>query len=334
MTAPLFSRYAQGENRVTSTIMAVLSRINFMLVERIMQRVIGDEALQLVRFENQPKGDGSVPDARLHASFSLWVETKTAKNAVREDQLESHLRLLGDDPGRWLVVLTSDSTIPPLIAKLQEVEARLCWANFASLVEIVASELRDTASLPTDREVFLLREMVSFLEAEGLVGADDDDVLLVPASKYARDEYYRYSAYICQPNRPFRQVTRMAFYYGGRIIRHVPAVRGMVESVSLSEAGLGEIKGASLDPDVVEPATGLLSALLGDNNFRVGKEDRVKFVLLSKHDDPETFVLPHEIENDKRGAGGQIVAFTQGQRYISFARLQAAPRKTSQLEAT
>jgi hypothetical protein len=332
MTAPLFSRYAQGENRVTSTIMAVLSRINFTLVERIIQLLIGDEALQLVRFENQPKGKGSVPDARLHAAFSLWIETKTARNAVREDQLLSHLKLLNGGPDRRLLVLTPDSIVPSTVAKLQEDEPRLFWANFASLVETVASELQDTTSLPTDREVFLLHELVSFLETEGLVRADDDEVLLVPASRYARDEYDRYSAYICQPNRSFRQVGRMAFYHAGRILRHIPAVKGMVESVSLSEAGLGELRAESLPPDVIQPASDLLSALLRDNNFRVGTEDRVKLVLLSEHDDPETFVLPHEIENDKRGAGGQLVAFTQGQRYVSFAKLQKAPRRTSELE--
>ena len=37
MSNPLFSTYSQGENRVTSSILAVLERLSFALVEQILQ---------------------------------------------------------------------------------------------------------------------------------------------------------------------------------------------------------------------------------------------------------------------------------------------------------
>jgi hypothetical protein len=88
---PLFSTYKQGENRVTSSMLAVFERIDLSLLETILQEASGESALQMVSFLNQPPGKGhSVPDALISARFAYYFEVKTARNAVSANQLSEH----------------------------------------------------------------------------------------------------------------------------------------------------------------------------------------------------------------------------------------------------
>jgi len=159
------------------------------------------------------------------------------------------------------------------------------------------------------------------------------DEVLVVAARRARDDYYTYSAYICQPNRAFRSAARLAFYTNGRILTDVPHIRGVVESVSLTEAGFEDINRTRLDSEQMEEAKALLLAILQDKRALVGRSRRsqAKFVLLSAPNDDETLKLPREIANDKRDHRGRRTAFTQSQRYVSLAKLQQAT-VTSELE--
>lgn len=48
MANPLFSTYTQGENRVTSTLMAILKNINNQLAEDLLEAVLDESDLSLV----------------------------------------------------------------------------------------------------------------------------------------------------------------------------------------------------------------------------------------------------------------------------------------------
>ena len=92
---PLFSTYRQGENRVTSSMLAVFERIDLSLLETLLGAASGEASLQMVTFTNQPPGQGhSVPDGCISARFAYWFEVKTTRNAVRADQLVEHLHSL------------------------------------------------------------------------------------------------------------------------------------------------------------------------------------------------------------------------------------------------
>jgi hypothetical protein len=71
-----------GENRVTSSTMAVLERIDLAVVQELLRAVTGmGSELQAVTFENQVSLSGSAPDAQISARFSWWFETKTEIDA-------------------------------------------------------------------------------------------------------------------------------------------------------------------------------------------------------------------------------------------------------------
>lgn len=52
MTNPLFSTYTQGENRVTSTVMAVFGHISNSLTEDILEVLLDESDLSLLTIEN------------------------------------------------------------------------------------------------------------------------------------------------------------------------------------------------------------------------------------------------------------------------------------------
>src|SRR5688572_27675513 len=99
MANPLFSTYRHGENRITSSLLAVFERVAFGLVERILQALCQEPETALLTFENQPVGPRSVPDGRIRASFSYWLETKIVPNAVRLAQIKGHLAALDAEAG-------------------------------------------------------------------------------------------------------------------------------------------------------------------------------------------------------------------------------------------
>lgn len=94
---PLFSTYRQGENRITSSMVAVFERIDLSLLETLLAAASGEASLQLVSFVNQPVGKGaSVPDARISARFAYWFEVKTARNALDARQRAEHVKNLDE----------------------------------------------------------------------------------------------------------------------------------------------------------------------------------------------------------------------------------------------
>ena len=122
MPNPLFSTYARGENRVTSTLLAVLENVNNQLAEDVLEALADESDLALVSFDNQVTGVESVPDAAIKGSTALWFETKTSRDAVDREQLENHLMALDEDPAdlQRLVVLTPDERNPDEVAVLDD----------------------------------------------------------------------------------------------------------------------------------------------------------------------------------------------------------------------
>ena len=56
------------------------------------------------------------------------------------------------------------------------------------------------------------------------------------------------------------------------------------------------------------------------------RKNKYKIVFLTLTDSPETLVLPSDIENTSTSKNGRGTAFTQGQRYVSLARLAKGPK--------
>lgn len=329
MANPLFSTYRQGENRVTSTIMAVFEHISNALTEDILGVLFDESDLSLLSFDNQVVGVESVPDAAIRSSVSVWFETKTKRDAVNQDQLERHLTELERDGAELqrLVVLTPDDQLPREVKGASD--ERLVWVNFDALVDAVESLLErvrgntETSTVvPTEREAFLLRELVRFIYDEDLTGGSEDRVLVVAARK-AWPEFHDYGLYFCQPGRSFRNANHLAFYTDGEIKRAVPHIQEFVDEILLTTDG---VKQADLTDEQREYLMTTVEEMRKNGSERYGEEQQVAFL-------SEGIELEEVIENDKTASDSdRRVAFVQGHRYVSLSALEEEPEYTSMLE--
>jgi hypothetical protein len=306
--------------------LAVFEHINNALLEDVLETVLDESDFSVITFENQVTGVESVPDAAIRSSTEVWFETKTARDAVGRDQLEHHLKALEEDGAnlRRLVVLTPDVEQPAEVAAIDD--SRVVWSNFDSLVDALEAILRrdgvtteEAVAIPTEREAFLLRELVRFVYDEGLVSGQEDRVLVV-AARRAWLEYQKCGIYLCQPNRSFKPVDHMSFYADGEIKPAVPRVTDRVDEVVLTEEGIeqhSELNRAQKDE---------LLEILPSIEERHDPETQIIFL-------EDDFELDQAIENNKTAEDtSRRIAFVQGHRYVSFSALREQPSYTSELE--
>jgi hypothetical protein len=328
---PLFSTYRQGENRVTSSMLAVFERIDLSVLESLLAAASGEAgALQMVTFINQPVGTGeSIPDARIAAAFTYWFEVKTARNALHSGhkQLGDHLKILKDSArDERLFVVTPDPSRPPDVDALND--RRVVWFNFQALSDAIDESLADERGLIAEQSRFLLRELQSLLVEDGLL--DSDDVVVV-AARFAYPEYLQHRVYVCQPNRSFRDgLTHLGFYAESAIQAMVPRILRRVASIAFTTQEVTRLRsGDHLDSLIADA----IETLLANGSRPEGGEHGV--FLLSGPDDPETILLEALIINDTTTASGNPWAWTMGQRYVSLARLTSPGVKaTSDLQVT
>lgn len=326
MPAPLLSSYRAGENRVTASTMAVFERIDLALVEDLLAGATesGDE-LRTVSFENQVTVEGAVPDARISARFSWWFETKTERGAYASEghgrsQLRQHAALLVKDIDALLFVLTPDAARPSWFDELdgvpEEVRPRVVWLSFKSLAEQMTAAVTDMTRLLPEQTRFLLSELVSLYETDGLLTNDDT---VVVAARVAWPEYQRFSAYICQPDRSFRDgLSHLGFYAQqaiqpsiAKIRAHHPNVMFTVEEAEARRAGGDEATAA------------LIETLLAEGLRTEGEAYGV--LHLSGVDDAETVTLKAPVANDTTTiTTGKPWAWTFGQRYTRLDSLRRA----------
>lgn len=353
MSNLLFSTYSQGEDRITSTILAVLGRISHDFVTRIFSAFFEGE-IEMIRFENQPSGKDSRPDARLHATFSYWIETKAKPGAVEASQIKSHLDALDAEDESYeeqrLLVLTPDAEEPEALKKVRDADrenredvssegatSRIAWANFSDFVEEIEGildgdiDLEQDETAPTERERQLLRELVRFLYASDVVQTTADEVLVVAAGR-AWGEYKELDAYICQPERSFQPTERLAFYTNKTIKPAVPKILGRVENVRLDEDGIEQWKennNLGDDEDLAEMLEELTEQLRESKDDKGGPDqygESHKVLFLSSSDDDDTVHLDHAIEHTGSSA------FVQKQRYVGTeALLDSETTSTDQL---
>jgi hypothetical protein len=171
----------------------------------------------------------------------LLVETKTARDCVDLKQLERHLNRLNEsnEASKLLLVITPDDECPQAVTQLND--NRVAWSSFALFAQAIDGILSDPLETVSEREQFLLRELQAMFENESLISTVND--VVVVAARDAWPEYQKYHAYVCQPDRPFRPVDRMAFYTQGQIYPLVPKILQSYNHVEFTpENHVGDLK--------------------------------------------------------------------------------------------
>ena len=323
MTTNLFPSYRQRENQVTATFLAVLQRLSLSNINRILEALLDDSAFSLVSFENQPQGDESRPDAKIGTGRPVWIETKTTRGAVDHNQICRHLKSVTN--GEKLLLLTPDDNAPTGL------DDRVHWSAFNTLAGTIEEILEDDDQPPSEREAFLLREFISMLRKEGLVGPPSASrVMVVPAKPghgWGWDMYLKLDVYRRSRDIRYRPSDYIAFYVGGKIQATVPKIKAMIESINIAQPE--EV--ASLDSARKGYAEELLKNIEHHNYHEFG-QNQFMVMFLSKPGESETVNLEMPIDNDKKDKNGKPWAFVLGGvRYVTLESLKKA-RTTSELE--
>jgi hypothetical protein len=333
-TASIFPTYAQGENRVTFAILAVLERISLQLLSGILAAAAEDSTLSLVAFQSQPPlvTGKRRPDASISASFNYLFEVKRVAGQINEPEvtkLRDYLAELDatDGDGR-LFVLTPDAQRPPALEGLTD--TRLTWIDFRSLSAAFDQVIEEDAEGIADRDRFLLRELQALFESDDLLGGAD---VVVVAARHAYPEYKRRHAYICQPatTRTFQPgIERMGFYADGEIKPEVPMILDHRGEVLFDPQHIQELRERG-EPWDLEIANAI-EASLNDPATRRTAGLVYQVFLLASPDDPATRLFEVPIKNTTRAASGRPWAWTLGQRYTRSDVLRRGPATTTELE--
>jgi hypothetical protein len=200
----------------------------------------------------------------------------------------------------------------PLSDPIQD--TRLVWASFADLDQAIDEMITNKYEVISEREAFLLRELRNMLMDENLISSVND-VVVVPA-RNAWPEYQQYHAYVCQADRSFQQVSRIAFYAHGQIHPLIPLILESHDHVDFV-------------PDKHNGRLGkIVTILLKDGQRK--RDIAYKVIILSAPDSPDTLNLGRTIPNDLKSDSGKTTAFVQNQQYLSSERLKNA-KTTSEL---
>ena len=310
MTTSLFSVYSQRENRVTATFLAVLERLSLPNMDRILQALLGASDFRLVQFQNQPSGIESRPDGIIETNPSIWIETKTSENAVDHNQIARHLKSLQGK--QKLLLLTPDDDRP---VQLHE---DVAWSNFITLANAIHATLNDENEPASDKEAFLLRELIRLLREQGLLVSSEKRVLVFPAPS-AWPMYQDLHVYRRSTGRSFRKSAYLGFYANGEIKPLVPRIKSEIESIDLRD----QEKIDELDEQQKEYAEKLKEKIDSKGWWHAfGQPFHLMF--LSGPDDEETVRLPNPVRNDKKGRNGKGTAFTQSFTYVNLDKLKVA----------
>ena len=334
MPSPLFSTYRQGENRITSSTLAVFERIDLALVQDLLSKACGGADLPAVTFRNQVGGAGAaVPDGLIMARFAWWFETKTVVGCYATeghscDQFRKHTKQLEDDPYARLFILTPDPVRPSWLAApdcvSEHVLGRVLWLSFRDLADTIAKVISDPTRVVGEQTRFLLAELVALYENDGLLTADDT---VIVAARWAWPEYREVSAYVCQPqpDRTFREgLTHFGFYADSAIQPLIARIRTHYPTVVFTHEEATR-RHAAGEPELAD----LIEQLLENGTRDEGQPYGV--FLLSGPSDPETIDLDHPIVNDVKAQSGRPWGWTLNQRYTSLKALQSGATWTSQL---
>ncbi len=137
------------------------------------------------------------------------------------------------------------------------------------------------------------------------------DVVVVAAGSAYSFYYLKWNAYVCQPNRTFRRVKRIAFYTEKYVQVEIPVI--LEESIAqvVSRSGIDDLRSQGR-PKMAK----FVERMLAEESDRDGS--RVDIYLLSEPDSDKTLRLASPLRHNPKGA------YTPGHRYTSEEKLRVA----------
>jgi hypothetical protein len=302
----LFGDYKQLENRVTAAFLHICRNGGEPLIRFLSESLKMDIPESGIVIQSQVKGEGSVPDGliRTDFSFQIYVESKTAPDAVDPKQLQNHLKVL-KQPKDFLLYITPDMTRPASLGGLPNVY----WINWQQLMDSLTDYLSASVSEGNQLLEYLIDQFQMLLDNAHLLTQQwntQNDRVLIVAGSWAEPVALKYGYYLCQNERSFRPSRYISFFNNNQIRYLFEIQKEPEDNVILTSRP--EFKQYLSYPGVSYNG------------------EPYKVFTLTKQPVYQTL-----ISNDKTDKNGQPCPYTYGQpRYSTYAKITTA-RVTSQL---
>jgi len=246
-----FQRYSQKENVVTNNTLLLLSRIyneSTLKFSNIVNSLMEEDMLRFgVRFTQQMRGNGSVPDGMIdQAPCRLLIETKLHTGSFEKDQLLAHVKNFKEAYNCTLLLLAPQKLDRDKIKKLvgEQYFRRVISTTFEELIEVI----RSNVSVFELKLLAIIDDFEDFCHSTGLIDNSWQHMRLVLATTSLEDNL-KYGLYYHGTERGYRAHSYIGLY-SGKSIRGIGRISKIIYPKIDLEIGTVEIlEGPSISDD-------------------------------------------------------------------------------------
>lgn len=238
-----FQRFSQRENHATNNTLLLLRHFyqaSPFKLERALSALVGQDFRIGLNFEQQVRGQASVPDALISQdAFRVFIETK--RGATLElPQIVAHLKSISLDQvvGRtdFLLGLTKETLADNDIAHFGMLarQQRVAFAavTFSQVVEFLRAE----CEISDQNLLSMVADYEEYLTEEGLLSDRNRWLPIFPCG-ISYDENKHFAIYYTQPSRPVRALHEFIGIYA---LKRVSLI-GRIKAILLSDFDGGSL---------------------------------------------------------------------------------------------
>lgn len=180
----IYDQYSNDENRLTHALLHTISSSKWLLTKFLKEVASIEKQIPIARMtyeittqkipfsygDSNPEESDSVPDAWIidqSSKLGLVIEVKDKKNAIRLNQLRNHANKIIKYKKPYLLMITPDFTKPEKVERLRDdIELKALKPVWCSWNDIYLwlTGLESKNLHHKDKEVFLIKSMIDFLE--------------------------------------------------------------------------------------------------------------------------------------------------------------------------
>lgn len=238
-----FQRFSQPENHATNNTLLVLRyfyQSSPFKIERVLSSLLETELAIGLSFEQQIRGDASVPDALIaQEAARIFIETKRG-GFLDADQIRRHLRSIaghsqGKGEGAILIGLTkepiAESERKALAGEAASQGVTFAAVTFSQVVEALRGQCAEF-----ERELLsIVDDYDGYLAEEGLLEERNQWLVVFPCGTSIA-ENVRFGIYYEPPSRPCKRNYRFIGVYTQKTVAYV----GTVETIAVASFEGGE----------------------------------------------------------------------------------------------
>jgi hypothetical protein len=237
-----FQRFSQHENHATNNTLLVLRhfyQLSPFKIQRVLTSLLETDLSIGLAFEQQVRGDASVPDALItQESMRIFIETKRG-GEVDPDQIHRHFKSITSDAasssrGDILIALTKEQ-IPESERKSLATDGLLQRITFTAITFSQVVEALRAQCADFEQELLaIVDDYESYLAEEGLLEERNQRLVVFPCGTSIA-ENARFGLYYEPLSRPCKRNYHFISIYNLKTISYV----GAVEAIAVATYGDG-----------------------------------------------------------------------------------------------